>query len=104
MIVLTAPGRGQIVSHNLYKEPELIALRSRYDGHAASGADFDDEESGRSPDRHAPASASPAAGAREASAGMLTKLAADVAELQAEVTRLRERIRDLEAKLEAVRG
>src|SRR3954471_819406 len=35
MIELTPPGRGQIVSHNLYKERELNELKARFAGYVA---------------------------------------------------------------------
>src|SRR5438132_2458542 len=33
MIALTPPGRGQVVSHNLYKERELVELKTRLQGY-----------------------------------------------------------------------
>src|SRR5262245_19756066 len=42
MIELTSPGRGQIVSHNLYKERELTELKTRYAGHVPP-AQYDDD-------------------------------------------------------------
>src|SRR5437763_7256767 len=33
MIELTPPGRGQVVSHNLYKERELVEIKARFAGH-----------------------------------------------------------------------
>src|SRR3954470_2951986 len=36
MIELTPPGRGQIVSHNLYKERELAEVKARFAGHVPS--------------------------------------------------------------------
>jgi uncharacterized protein YceH (UPF0502 family) len=36
MIELTPSGRGQVVSHNLYKQPELVALRAKYANHDPS--------------------------------------------------------------------
>ena len=75
MIELTPPGRGQIVSHNLYLAGELDGLRS-----------------GHSPTRNA--SARPVA----ADAPATPDLRAEISELRAEMTRLAERIERLEAK------
>lgn len=94
MIELTPPGRGQVVSHNLYTAPELAELRASLAGHGAS--------SGASADRAsspAPADAMrPAGGIATAPiASGLAALAAEVGELRAEVDRLRERVSELEA-------
>jgi len=78
MVELTPPGRGQVVTHNLYLAPEMDALRAR---HAGGGA-ADVEPIGRAAAAHA----SPAA------AGELDALRAEVAEL-------RERVAALEARL-----
>jgi uncharacterized protein YceH (UPF0502 family) len=90
MIELTGPGRGQIVSHNLYTEPELAALRAQLRGHApVAGSSF---EAGL---------AAPAAPARApaVAADALAPLRAEIAELRAEVARLRERVGKVEARL-----
>jgi len=87
MIELTAPGRGQIVSHNLHAEPELAALRARLAGHPPPAASFHE----RAP---APATATPG-GTEDAFAG----LRSEIAELRAEVARLRERMSKLESRL-----
>ena len=106
MIVLTPPGRGQIVSHNLYKEPELAALTARYVGYVPRGTAFDDAEPipQRAPQQSpAPAGHSPVSSrvphetaAVAVTAERFAALSAEVAELQAEVARLREHIRDLQ--------
>ena len=75
MIELTPPGRGQIVSHNLYPREELDGLRV----HASSEA----------PDRP---SVRPSTGN------------AEIAELHAEVAELRRRVQDLEEKLDSGRS
>src|SRR5437868_12283212 len=43
MIELTPPGRGQVVSHNLYKERELAEVKARFAGHVPAA--FGDDES-----------------------------------------------------------
>lgn len=74
MIELTPAGRGQIVSHNLYTAQELAELKVHAEVRSPRAAAFDSDES----------AAQPAPG---------------LAELRAEVARLRERVSDLEAKL-----
>lgn len=97
MVKLTAPGRGQIVSHALYKERELSELKARFAGHVpASGAG--DEET--APAAGVMGTAGPAVVAKAAAMGSpvkpavtadeLAELTVEVAELRAEVARLRE--------------
>ena len=106
MIELTPPGRGQIVSHNLYKERELVELRAEYAGY--SGGASDREESTTS--AHTP---HPAASPHHAqhmhpapsTAGLVTRdmfaeLEVEVAELRAEMARVREELREIREKLE----
>ena len=44
MIELTGPGRGQIVSHNLYKDREINELKARFAGYVPPAAPSDDDE------------------------------------------------------------
>lgn len=81
MVELTPPGRGQVVSHNLYTAAELAELRARY--------------SGQAPREDAPAA--PAEGARPPDAGAPGSLAGELAALRAEVANLRERVAALES-------
>ncbi len=92
MIELTAPGRGQIVSHNLYEERELADLRARSAGYLTPAPSFHDDQP------------TPAAMARGGSEDALARLAGDITELRAEVARLRERIDELESRLTAGSG
>jgi uncharacterized protein YceH (UPF0502 family) len=108
MIELTPPGRGQIVSHNLYKERELVELRAEYAGHAG-GAPNDAGEEGTTA-AHAPhVAASPHhvqhMHAAPATAGTVTRdmfaeLEVEVAEMRAEMARVREELRDIREKLQ----
>jgi uncharacterized protein YceH (UPF0502 family) len=86
MIELTPPGRGQIVSHNLYEVRELAEVRARLAGLPPEALASHEE-------RRAPMAAAP--GAPDA----LVRLRAEIAELRAEVTQLRERIGELESRL-----
>jgi uncharacterized protein YceH (UPF0502 family) len=95
MIELTPPGRGQIVSHNLYTEAELEELKSQHGG-SGRGADFFRTEGNRVP--AVSASKSGVADDR------LADLEAQIAELRAEVAQLRETLRELESRSIAARS
>jgi uncharacterized protein YceH (UPF0502 family) len=92
MIELTPPGRGQIVSHNLYLRHELDELKARHAGRRAPAESPEEPgEGSRQALPHGPdASPAPHAGER------LTELAADLAALRAEIEQLRERLDALE--------
>jgi uncharacterized protein YceH (UPF0502 family) len=87
MIELSPPGRGQIVSHNLYLGPELAALKS--------GQGVPTQRSSASDDHDAAPSAP---SAPSATTGAHGSLAAEVEALRKEVARLRERVSALESK------
>ena len=128
VLELTPPGRGQIVTHNLYKDRELPELRARYANHVVSpGGSSDDQDSGPAPS--GPAHSTPAhtsaahsgsssggvsGGPASASAGrassgftpgvtldMFAEVRVEVAELRAEVSRLRRELEELRAKWES---
>ena len=90
VLELTAGGRGQLVTHNLYKDRELTELRAHYAAHPPTS----------SPDR-AEVPRTPAAAPRPASftpgvtSDMFAELRVEVAELRAEVARLRNDVREL---------
>jgi len=88
MIELTPPGRGQIVTHNLYLEPELAELRRRGGRHV---------EHPRESGGFAPAAAREV---REAATADRA-LASEIAALREEVASLREEVRTLTRRLEA---
>jgi uncharacterized protein YceH (UPF0502 family) len=99
MIELTPSGRGQIVSHNLCTPGELAEMVARFTGRTPSAATIEDE---RPAPRSSPrTSESAAAGA---AADEVAGLSAEVTELRSEVARLREIVRDLEAKLTQALG
>ncbi len=87
MLELTPSGRGQIVSHGLYLEPELAALRARLSGHAPREASMTSHDTDGASPRRAPPTV-------DASA-----LAAEVAELREEIAALRSRLEQLESRL-----
>ena len=98
MVALTAAGRGQVMSHNLYPAQELAELKARYSGDGARAIPYSGHES---PGSH-PAATLPGHGGDPPTPGgpapSLAELAAEVAGLRAEVTRLREAIRELESE------
>jgi uncharacterized protein len=111
MVELTPAGRGQIVTHNLYKEREITELRAQYKNHVPERS-YDE-------DRPAPSSAvassapahsssmsarpapSPAPAVKSVSADEFAELRVEVAELQADVARLREQMRQFEELLKS---
>jgi uncharacterized protein len=108
MIELTPPGRGQMVTHGLYKDRELPELRARYSGPQAPRRDdsYDDDPpparaAAPSYSGGSSASANSAAPpmARGVTPDMLAELQVEVAELRAEVGRLRMQVRELEEKI-----
>jgi len=82
MFELTPSGRGQLVSHNLYLEPEKAQLLA-----GASGGERAASE------REAEAAPSP-----QRAPGAPAGLAAEIAELREEIARLRDRVSALESK------
>src|SRR5258706_13707203 len=90
---LSPPGRGQMVSHNLYKDRELADLKAQF----ADG-------SPRPPrSEEAPSHSGTAGGVpsfKYATADQLAELSVELAELRAEFARWRQRVEELEAKLE----
>lgn len=105
MIALTPAGRGQIVTHNLYKERELVELKAHFANYTPPSAQMSDDDDGPAQPRAASTASSPAAapGAarieRGITADMLAELNIEFAELRAEVMRLRERVTTLEQKV-----
>lgn len=103
MVELTPPGRGQIVTHNLYKEREIVELRAQYKNHIAAERNYDDRPAASSAPR--PVSPQPTTSAvpqvRGVTADDFAELRVEVTELQADVARLREQVRQLEALLKS---
>jgi uncharacterized protein len=108
MIELTPPGRGQMVSHNLYKDRELVELRAQLAGYTPPA---DDSESDRPavsappPSRVAvssPPAAAPMASQKFVTPDELSEVVVDVTELRAEVARLKDQVSALATKLESL--
>jgi len=97
IVELTAPGRGQMVSHNLYQEGELRDLRAQYGGAVPRATASAEDLEGRL------LRPGPSPGAPGVTDDVLARLSGEMAELRAEVARLREQVRDLESRLGASR-
>ncbi len=91
VIDITPPGRGQIVSHNLYLPEELDRLKQKFAGHVS------DESAEPAPAVRQP---SPAASGAAPSAAIGSRMADDVQLLRAELAEVR---RQLESLSETVR-
>lgn len=103
VISLTPEGRGQIVTHNLYKERELVELRARYAGHQ-NVVEQSEDEGTSAPPASGPVrtpSATPAAsfGPSGVTKDMFGELELEVHQLRADVAKLREELRDLQQQL-----
>jgi len=96
MVELTAAGRGQIISHNLYKERELTEIKAQFANYVPPAGSADES------DRSAALRQAPAARPAGVTADEFAELSVEVAELRAEVARLRELVQNLESKLQAV--
>jgi len=104
MVELTPPGRGQIVTHNLYKEREIAELGAQYKNHVAPERSYEEDR----PAASAPRPSTPAVSigpavpqVRGVTADDFAELRVEVTELQADVARLREQVRQLEALLKS---
>ena len=84
MIELTSPGRGQIVSHNLYKERELAELKAHHAGEAAVSPASEELASSEAP-------------VPRVTRDMFSELELEVAQLRAEVATLRDRVKRIES-------
>ncbi|MGE3778264.1 MAG: DUF480 domain-containing protein, partial [Pirellulaceae bacterium] len=96
LLELSAEGRGQVVSHNLYKDREMAELRSR--AVALSSVQLAEEVAADEQKRPAPAdealplplrSISRAPAVTPVTLDMFNELQVELAELRAEVARLR---------------
>ena len=102
MVALTPPGRGQVISHNLYKERELAELKARFQGYVPAASSEDDAP----PLVAGTAGAAVAAqtGARLTPPGVtadqFAELSVEVAELRAEVARLKDQLQQVQALLQ----
>lgn len=105
MIELTPPGRGQIVSHNLYSSSELAGLRTQHGRQPGRDEPMSAETSGvsGSPPIHGAAGPHLAGDSTQRPTPRGTGLStpdvlAEIAELRAQIARLMERIERLESQ------
>jgi len=99
LVELTPPGRGQIVTHNLYKERELADLRSRYSSDAAEYAEPDVPAASHStatPTPVAPASVASTPAVARQDSGQMAELRSELEELRDLIERLTERVDRIE--------
>lgn len=89
MLELTPPGRGQIVSHNLYQPLELAELKSQFAGSGPRPPASEDDHS-------AARVSGGASSLKYATADQLAEVSAELAELRAEFARLRQQVEELE--------
>jgi uncharacterized protein YceH (UPF0502 family) len=109
MIELTGPGRGQIVSHNLYKEREINELKARFAGYVPPASTVGEDDA---PTGGLIGTAGAAIATKVANTGMpvpvgptkdeFAELEVEVAELRAEMARVRETLTRLEGKLDSL--
>ena len=90
MIELTPPGRGQIVSHNLYPTEEMREVRARVSGSGSADAAIEARERVASMPSSRPLERPLAANS-------------EIAELRADIAELRQRVSDLENELNSRR-
>lgn len=105
MIEVTPPGRGQIVSHNLFKERELKELRQRFAGYSPPSEHDEPAEPSRpvaSPIFMTPAPARPASSENTASSASVSALRDQIAELTVELHELRAEFSRLSRRVETV--
>jgi uncharacterized protein YceH (UPF0502 family) len=101
MVELSPAGRGQVVSHNLYKPRELEELRARFASYVPPAA-LDSEESRPAPPSHVtqpPPRAASQPAIPAVTADQFADLEVEVAELRAEMARLKETVGKLEDRL-----
>lgn len=106
LVELTPAGRGQLVTHNVYKDRELDDLKRQFAGHVAT-EDGNDTAVAAGPAaaggsrgaalspamKHIPA---PSPAAPQVTRDMFSELELEVAQLRTEVVKLRERLHKLE--------
>jgi uncharacterized protein YceH (UPF0502 family) len=107
VIELTPPGRGQIISHNLYEPDELERLKQRLGSTAANHEPAPSSAPQPRPTSPAsaapPAAASPAQGANSGNSEELRTLRTELAELRQELQSLAETVRRQEIAISDLR-
>jgi len=88
LVELTPPGRGQVVTHNLYQPQELERLRVRHAGDG-SASELGDDPAETASDRPP----------RATSATLIEQLQADIASLRTDLEQLREDVGQIRQRL-----
>jgi uncharacterized protein len=107
VIDITPPGRGQIISHNLYEPEELERLKSRHAGAVSESYDEPSPPRTSPPAYSAPAAAhaSPApTSTANRSSDEVESLRTQLAELRRDLEALTETVRRQEAEVQALRS
>lgn len=99
VISLTPEGRGQVVTHNLYKDRELMELRTRYAGHVPAPASSDDDSATPVAARSVAATTSGGGATGGITKDMFSELELEVHALRADVAKLRSELRSLQQEL-----
>lgn len=106
VINLSPEGRGQVVTHNLYKERELVELKARFANYVPPAGDAGHDEAPRAAPAHVahvmhapPHSQATAPSAGGITRDMFAELELEVAALRADVSKLRNELRDLQQQL-----
>lgn len=105
MIELTPPGRGQVVSHGLYKEKELTELKAQFAGYVPPSSTDEGDSPPQAAGKSSPiATARPShpAGPPGVTADQFAELSVEVAELRADLARLKDQVQSLDAKLQSI--
>jgi len=89
---VTPPGRGQIVSHNLYKDREVADLQTQFGAASRSPAGVEEPSLAATPSVSA---------AKYATADQLAEVSVELAELRAEFARLRLKVEEMEGRMAA---
>ena len=104
MVELTPAGRGQVVSHNLYKDKELSELKTRFAGYVPREAPGEEEPLGETTSNADRPVGKSLHGVPAITMDEFAELSVEVAELRAEVSRLRQQVSQLETKLSSLLG
>lgn len=101
---LTPPGRGQVVSHALYKEREVAELKARYAGHVLTASDEElrDERPPAVGDSLADAAPGAATAPGGVTADQWAELQVEVAQLRTDLVTLQEQVAQLAARLDSL--
>jgi len=96
VVSLTPEGRGQVVTHGLYKERELSELTTKFESYTAESSESDEGDTSESPRTVS----APRPRSRDATSEEIASLKEQVSLLQDEVSDLKQRLAKLEAMIQ----